>query len=91
MMITSHSYIRTIREIKEKKQQYIQLKEQLKLYKDRVRTGSHDFLIEHIYDMSYRPLSNQYGFLYLHTNQGMFSYTVTDDPAKFIEEYYKLK
>ena len=45
------------------------------------------FKLEHVHDMSYRPFSNGDGLFYLHTNQGVFTYTIDADPTDFIRAY----
>ncbi len=60
------------------------------LYKERIVTKYHEFRIEEVFDLSYKVIGGNEGFLYLHTSQGVFSYMVSADPQAFIEAYKKL-
>lgn len=65
---------------------------EITLYEDEIVTGEHRFLLKEVLDISYRPFSaDNKGLLYLHTNQGMFSYQVYSAPDLFITSYRKLK
>ncbi|NYF25322.1 hypothetical protein [Sporosarcina sp. JAI121] len=61
------------------------------LYTDSISTSKNDFGLEHVHDMSYKPFSSGSGFFYLHTSQGVFTYEVDTDPAKFIHAYKNLR
>jgi hypothetical protein len=89
-IIFSQPYIEIYREIKCNQQYYIELHHHLHLYEDKIITASDQFSLKDVFDISYRSLSESYGFLYLHTNQGVLSYTVRTNPELFIEEYKKL-
>lgn len=90
-IITSQAYVKVRREIDWVKQSYTEITEQINLYENKVVTAADQFLIQDVYDMSYKSLSSQYGFLYLHTKRGVFSFTVKNDPRMFITEYKKLR
>ncbi len=89
--IISHPYVRVERTIENSEQITKEYREHLHLYEDRIITREHVFLVNDVHDMSFRLFSSATGMLYLHTNQGVFPYTVPKDPAYFIEEYKKLK
>jgi hypothetical protein len=89
-IIFSQPYIEICREIKCNQQYYIELEHYLDLYEDKIITASNEFSIKDVFDISYRSLSESYGFLYLHTNQGVLSYTVRTNPQFFIDEYKNL-
>ncbi|MBM7649868.1 hypothetical protein JOC78_002852 [Bacillus ectoiniformans] len=91
MIISSQSYVRVHREVKDEQQHYIEIIEELMLYRDKIITGSHQFFLKDVLDMSYKPLSQNGGFLYLHTIQGVFSYNVKFAPDDFIEQYKMLR
>ena len=40
------------------------------LYEDRIVTKYREFPIRQVFDLSYRPMGDGGGFLYLHTQQG---------------------
>ena len=56
-----------------------------------VTSNTHHFQLEHVLDISYKGFSNGEGHLYLHTNQGVFSYVITKDPSEFMNAYKQLK
>lgn len=62
----------------------------LSLTKTTVSSNAHHFLIETLFDVSYKPLSNGQSFLYLHTNQGLFSFLISSSPEHFIHAFKKI-
>jgi len=56
-----------------------------------IRTAEKSFELQHVHDVSYKPFSFGAGMLYLHTNQGVFSFKVQDNPDVFIEGFRSLK
>jgi hypothetical protein len=90
-IISSQPYTKTIRKIKENKLFYIEEHYTLTLYEEKLITAFQHFSLENIYDISYKPLSSKYGFLYLHTHKGCFSFQVKSDPSHFIEAFKTLK
>ncbi|WP_010283508.1 hypothetical protein [Bacillus timonensis] len=84
--ITSHPYIVIQRKIEWNEQKYIETQHQLRLFDDRILSSVNEFQLEHVYDVSYRT-----SFLYLHTNQGVFSYNIKEDPDAFIKAFKELK
>jgi len=90
-MVTSHPYIIITRKIKENEQQITEIKKYLYLYHDCVISDTDKFLLKDVFDMSYRSLSNDSGFLYLHTSKGVFSYHTKIKPHHFIHTYLKLR
>ncbi|UQZ32761.1 hypothetical protein C2I18_03830 [Paenibacillus sp. PK3_47] len=60
------------------------------LYPDRIVSAYREFIIEEIFDISFRDLGQGHGVLYLHTKQGVFPYTVEADAELFIAEVKKL-
>lgn len=85
-LIASHPYIKVERRIEWNEQKYIETNHLLRLFSDRVISSTNEFNLEHVYDMSYRNT-----FLYLHTNQGVFSYLIKIDPLPFIQAFKKMK
>lgn len=59
----------------------------LSLTRTAVYSNSHHFLLETLFDVSFKPLSNGQSFLYLHTNQGLFSFIISSNPEKFIQTF----
>ncbi|MEK4520852.1 MULTISPECIES: hypothetical protein [unclassified Psychrobacillus] len=54
-------------------------------------SAQHQFKFQNVHDISYKPFSYGAGILYLHTNQGVFSYNIKENPAYFIEAFKTLK
>lgn len=64
---------------------------QIFLYADTISTTKHNFQLEHVHDISYKPFSSGTGLFYLHTIQGVFTYQIDSDPESFIHAYKKLR
>lgn len=88
-LLAEHPYVKVekiIRSIsKEDKTDY----RTIYLYEDKVVTKHRTIPIEQVRDMTYRKLGKLGGLLYVHTTQGVFSYTVYEDPQNFIDAYKK--
>ncbi|PAQ15492.1 hypothetical protein CD798_06810 [Bacillaceae bacterium SAOS 7] len=91
MLHAIQPYIVTSRKIEWEQQKISQTEEYLHLYQDKVTCASYEFTITEVHDMSYRLLSANYGFFYLHTIRGVFSYIITTSPSHFIDAYKKIK
>ncbi|NGZ76762.1 hypothetical protein [Saccharibacillus alkalitolerans] len=85
--VASQPYYQVQREVREGQQRRSVSDRQIDLYHDRVTTHSREFPLGHVFDMSYRRMSGEIGMLYLHTNLGVFSYTVNTDPRPFIDRF----
>lgn len=90
-MISSLTYITMDRIIEENIQQNIATEQLIELHEDKIITSKQRLLIESVLDISYKITSTQLRVLYLHTNQGVFSFNINSDPDHFISEYEKLK
>ena len=90
LLLSSITYIEVVREIRDNEQQYIQTIHNLELFGDHIKSNTKTFMIDHVHDISYKSSSNQLGVLYLHTNQGLFSFQINMCPDHFIKEYRKL-
>ncbi|UOQ92700.1 hypothetical protein MUO14_20120 [Halobacillus shinanisalinarum] len=90
-MICSHPVFTTKRVIKDNQQHYVEEESHIELYNDQVITPSAQFLIEDVHDVSYRPLSGTYGFFYLHTIRGVYSFKVKGSPEIWMAEYKKVQ
>lgn len=65
----------------------------MKLYSHEITVKEERIAMDRIYDISYYRKSREedaIGFLYLHTNRGVQTYYVKDDPTLFIEAYRRL-
>lgn len=90
-MICSQPYITVNRKIGMNALEYVETESYLYLYKDKLVAENESFPLSTVLDISYRSMSNSYGFLYLHTNKGVYPYVVKASPAAFIAEYKKVK
>ncbi|WP_083249286.1 hypothetical protein [Bacillus solimangrovi] len=90
-LIVSQTYVNVVRMIENNVQQYIENEEVISLYSDRIITHTDEFYLMNVFDISYRSMASNSGFLYLHTNKGVFSYHVKSNPNRFINEFKKMK
>ncbi|GLB59967.1 hypothetical protein [Cytobacillus sp. NCCP-133] len=90
-LIASHPFIIVSRTIDWNQQQYIEQKHYLHLYEDHIISPTEKFLLDEVWDMSYRSSNSDIGFLYLHTNRGLYSFHVKSEPRQFISLYKELK
>ncbi len=71
--------------------QQIEKQFEIELTLDGIQTAEKNFQLQHVHDISYKPFSFGGGMLYLHTNQGVFSFKIQEDPRSFIEGFRMLK
>lgn len=90
-LLATHPYYKVQREVTAIEQKNIEYDRTLYLYEDKLMTQHREFSTEHIFDMSYRELSEEEGLLYIHSSQGVFSYAVKSDPSAFIEAFKNLE
>ncbi|MNV86723.1 hypothetical protein D3C71_1807760 [compost metagenome] len=83
-------YYKVEREVNGIEQKTIIQDRLMQLYDDRLVTRHREFPIHEVHDISYRIMGGEHGFLYLHTLQGVYSYTVKCDPEAFIEAFRSL-
>lgn len=83
-------YYKIIRTIDGLDQRMEEQAREMILYEDRIVTKHRHFPIKQVFDLSYRPMGDGVGFLYLHTQQGVYSYTLKDDPESFITAFKNL-
>ncbi|WP_456277745.1 hypothetical protein [Bacillus sp. AK128] len=86
-IIYSQPYIKIERKIIRLEQQQIKSIEYIELYEDKIVTATNTFSLKNVYDVSYREMSEEFGCLYLHTNQGVFPYYVETTPDQFIGHF----
>jgi hypothetical protein len=91
MMLISHPYIKISRKIKNNVQHCVEYEEKLVLSQDKITSACDQFHLSDILDMSYKPFSGNSGFLYLHTNRGLYSFHTRTHPRKFILTYQQLR
>ena len=71
--------------------QQIEMQYELLLNSDKITSASHQFELRNVHDISHKTFSFGGGILYLHTNQGVFSYKIQVNPASFIHAFKSLK
>ncbi|WP_409253992.1 hypothetical protein V1502_08865 [Bacillus sp. SCS-153A] len=89
--ITSHSYYVVTRKIEHQVQSVEETEHEIRLNTDSIDCSSKSFLMKDVFDVSYKSLNTKQGFLYLHTNQGVYSFLVKQDPHAFIQAYKELQ
>ncbi|MEK3890267.1 hypothetical protein [Bacillus sp. FSL K6-3431] len=89
-IISTISYIKIRRTIELNQQKYIKTEYCISLYENKITTSSNQFKLESVFDVSYRPFSDKFGFLYLHTSQGVFAFEISSDPYYFMEKVRQL-
>lgn len=82
--VSTISYSRTEKYIENFAQKNSRHVYTLSLYAYKIETATHTFQLEHILDISYKPFSGNAGLLYLHTNQGVFTFLIDTNPREFI-------
>ncbi len=89
--IAKQSYYKIHRKVTSTEQTTVVNDRSMYLYEHKVMTQYRQFPIKDVFDMSYRKTGGEGGFLYLHTKQGVYPYTVREDPSAFIETFKELK
>ncbi|MDG5786174.1 hypothetical protein QA612_01630 [Evansella sp. AB-P1] len=66
---------------------------EMKLYDEMITVKDDQYPITAIFDISYRKKgeAGTIGFIYLHTNRGVRTYYIKEEPTDFIAAYQKLK
>ncbi|MBM7633912.1 hypothetical protein [Geomicrobium sediminis] len=57
------------------------------LYDDCITIDHESFVIEKVFDVSYRYQEGEIGFFYLHTSQGVRTFYIKTDPSDFIASF----
>ena len=89
--IASLTYYTIERSIDWFEQKHMQTTRTLLLYEESIASSDHTFSLDHVHDVSYRAFSNGTGLFYLHTNRGVFTFGVHENPNEFINSYKRLK
>lgn len=72
-------------------QTFIRSRHHVTLTRQAIATGKNTFHLREVLDLSYRPFSGGTGLFYLHTIQGVFTFTVVEDPSSFMDLFQQLK
>ncbi|WP_404450619.1 hypothetical protein LG329_09695 [Virgibacillus necropolis] len=86
-LIAVQPYIKVEREVNSIQQFNIEDERNIYLYSDKIVTKHRKFPIQDVLDVSYRAIGGTGGLLYLHTNGGLYTYTVKTSPQKFIDAF----
>lgn len=78
-------YYKVTRKVVNNEQLTVMEEREMHLYREKIVTKHREFPIAHVVDLSYKPIGKEGGLLYLHTKQGLYTYTVASDPQSFIE------
>ncbi|MCE7793653.1 hypothetical protein K8O68_14605 [Salipaludibacillus sp. CUR1] len=90
-LIATQPYFKVQREVNSIEQKNVEDDRTLYLYEDKLMTKHREFPADKIFDMSFRKLPKGEGILFIHTSQGVFSYTVKKDPEEFIQAFKSLE
>lgn len=90
-IIAEQPYYKIKRIMTETEQKTVKEHRKLKLYDDHIQTRHRSFLLSDVHDLSYRSLGEEGGLLFLHTNHGVYSYTVAQDPSRFLHAFQLCK
>lgn len=83
--IAKQPYIKIIRELNSTNQKEIEDHRYIYLHKNKMVTEHREFLLTDVMDLSFRKIGKEGGLLFIHTNHGVYSYTVTSSPISFIK------
>lgn len=90
-VIANLPYITVTRNIEENIIYHKEEQHKITLSTSEISTSFETFLLKDVLDISYRIISSDIGFLYLHTTRGMYSFQMRSNPEQFIEEFKKIK
>ncbi|WP_246569313.1 hypothetical protein [Allobacillus halotolerans] len=93
MELEKHQYVKFRREMDPIKleQKHIEDVCYVYLYEDKIVTDEQEYEIHQVFDLSYRMLSEEYGFFYLHTSKGVMTLNVKDEPIEFIKKFREVE
>lgn len=86
-LIAEQPYFKVQREVSSIEQRDVEYERTIYMYNEKIVTQHREFSIENVLDMSYRVIGKEGGLLYLHTNKGVYSYTVKSSPQQFINAF----
>ncbi|REK76992.1 hypothetical protein DX130_08275 [Paenibacillus paeoniae] len=89
--IAEQSYYKVERILADGEMRTIKEPRFIRLYEKQLQTKRRTFPLNEVHDLSYRPMGEEGGILYVHTGHGLYAYTVSDDPAVFMETFKKHK
>ncbi|MCM3129149.1 MULTISPECIES: hypothetical protein [unclassified Paenibacillus] len=83
--LATQAYYKMLRKIEGIHMETIADERELILYSDKIVTKYREFPLEKVFDLSYKKVGEMDGLLYLHTQQGVYPYTVKENPEAFIQ------
>lgn len=86
-LLAIQPYVKVHKQIIDAEIVYEEEEREIYLYHDRLITRHREFSTRDISDLSFRKMGDEGGLLYVHTNRGIFSYTVTSSPDSFIKAF----
>lgn len=86
-LIAEQPYVKVQREVSSIEQRDVEYERVIYMYNEKIVTQHREFSIENVLDMSYRVVGKTGGLLYLHTNKGVYAYTVKSSPQQFIDAF----
>lgn len=90
-LLAKQPYIKIQREVTSIQQKDIEHNRIIYLYDDKIVTEHREFLIQHVIEISYRKFGSEAGLLYIHTESGLYTYTVKTSTEEFIRAFHKLR
>ena len=89
--IVKQPYIKVIREVGSVgKIEYADHRE-LYLYPDKLVSAYHTFSIDEVLDLSFKDIKGEGGLLFVHTDHGVYSYTLESSPEQLLKSFEKVK
>src|SRR5699024_3196122 len=89
--IKKQPYINEIREIGSMEKTSYRDKRNLYLYKDKLVTAYRTFNLDNVFDISYKVIQGKGRILFVHTNHGVYTYTLETSPSSFISAFKRIK
>lgn len=83
-IIARHPYIKVIREITKLEKLETKEERELTLYETKLTTKHREFLIEDLIKIATRKIGKNGGMIFIHTERGVFTYTVETIDKNFI-------
>lgn len=88
-LIAEQQYVKVERIVSSISQVDTEHQRTMYLFNEKLVTKHREFPIQDIIDMSYRSIGGKGGLLYVHTTNGVYSYTVKSSPLPFLNAFKK--
>ncbi|GGG20962.1 hypothetical protein [Paenibacillus abyssi] len=91
--LASHRCIEIKHEINRTEKRIIETSFDMILYEDAISVKNDRFHLNNVFDISYRKNGDKeaIGFLYLHTDSGVRTFYIREEPRSFVDTYMKVK